>query len=435
MEYLFSIIILIILVFVIIDLKIGVSLYLVYTILVPFDLLLFSMNSSTFLQFGLLFSLFICSDRYFNKSSLKNNLKPFSPLLLLFIVLFCFTPFQQYVPFGIEFTYFQYEIRQFFILPFVIWCVTKYDPKAVRAVNIAIIIASIVVFVYEFYLLANNGINYYLMYLSTFSGQEVKEVMLGYDDSRFMVRACSTFSHSMNYALFLILDYVFILSIKDKINKVLWVALLVCCIVCIFTSNVRSSIVAFIVASSFYVLLMRNWKVALSFAFGAGVLLNVVSQIPEFRELIESLYKQSAYVEGSSLNVRIKQLEGCFVEISDCALFGKGYDWTTFYISKYHSHPVMLAFESVILKYLCNWGWVGLILYVIAYYRFAYYSYRIMNNRDEKVQALSLIVIFLIYCMATGDYNYTQYFLPFYAIFIANHHKNQYKLPCKIQKS
>lgn len=434
MEYLFSAIVLIIISLIFVDLKIGVSLYLIYTILVPYDLLLFSMNSSSFIQFALVLSIFIRGGKYFKDNSVQDILKPFLPILLLFIILFCFTPFQQYVPFGQEFTYFQYEIRQFFILPFVIWCIAKNDAKAVKAINVAIIIASIVVFAYEFYLLSNNGVNYYLLFLSNLTGNEVKDVMLGYDDSRFMVRACSTFAHSMNYALFLIMDYVFILSIKDKINKGLWFALLACCIVCIFTSNVRSAIVAFVVASAFYVLLMRNGKVAIAFVMGAIILVSVIDQIPEFKVFMESLYKQGADVEGSSWEMRLKQLEGCFVEISDCHLFGKGYDWTTYYIAQHHSHPVILAFESVIFKYLCNWGWIGLILYVIAYYRFTRYSYRIMNTRAEKVQSLSLIVVYLTYCVATGDFNYTQYFMPIYALFLANHHKTQY-LSCKIQKS
>lgn len=434
MESIFFVYIAAIIAFMLIDMKIGVSLYLVYTILVPYDLIVFSINASSLLHVFLILSLIIHSHKYFKKGGVLDNLRPFFPILLLFVVLFCFTPFQRYVPFGQELTYFQYEMRQFFLLPFVIWCVTKHDPKAVKTITISMIIASFMVFAYEFFLLANDGVNYYILMLSEMAGKEAHHYFEGYDDSRFIVRACSTFAHSMNYALFLILDYVFILSLKDKINKGIWFALLACCIVCIFTSNVRSAIVAFVVASAFYVLLMKNFKVALAFLLGGLILFSIIDRIPGFREFIESLYKKGTELEGSSFDLRMLQLEGSLEEISDCPIFGKGYDWSSYYIMLYQRHPKIQCFESSIFKYLCNWGFVGLFLYFTAYYRFVSYSYKIMRARPEKIQALSLIVVFLTYCIATGDYNYTQYFMPIYALFLANYHKTQY-LSCKIQKS
>ncbi len=119
------------------------------------------------------------------------------------------------------------------------------------------------------------------------------------------------------------------------------------------------------------------------------------------------------------MELRINQFLGCFDIISNNPLFGKGFDWHQYYMQLHVIHPKLLAFTSLIYVVLCNFGFVGVILWFV--YVFKMYKYmRSLGSIKEILLPLTLFVFYLSYSCITGEYGYMQVFILFYIIMIGD---------------
>ena len=148
---------------------------------------------------------------------------------------------------------------------------------------------------------------------------------------------------------------------------------------------------------------------------------------PELNEIIMSIIdKDSANVSGSSLDLRLYQLQGAIESSKDSFLFGKGYNWTQYYISTRGGHPRMLYFESLIIVILCNAGIIGFFIWGLLFYKLISniqkYS---MNKFDSKVILILLSTYYLVYSSITGEYGYMKYFILFYSLILSKDYMSQ----------
>lgn len=421
MDYIFQIYVLFSILALFVDIKTGISLYLFYFILVPVDLPMLFTSTNTVFHLFLLISLMFHAGKKKKHVTYLTIFKPFLPIVLMYLVLFMFTPFQEYVPFGRELQVWQNQMRIYFILPIVMWYVANIDSTSVRYFNVSVLAASLVVLLYGLFLLQFEGFNPYVMYLANKADITLSDTTLELNNQfRYLRRVSSVFMHPMSYGLFLTLLLCYLFSIRNKLNNIVFVVFMALNMVCIFYSGIRTPLIAFFIATVTYLFFIRNFKVAaLIIVLGiAGML--VISSIPELRGTIVSIYDKKSDVDGSSIDMRLNQLEGCFKEISDCALMGKGYEWSMYYIGKNGSHPTILSFESVVFRVLCNWGVLGLLLYIFSYFRLSVRTFKMLPNQDSKALSLAFIFAFLAYCVGTGDYQYTTLFMLFFSLFISN---------------
>ena len=147
----------------------------------------------------------------------------------------------------------------------------------------------------------------------------------------------------------------------------------------------------------------------------------IVLQIPELSDYVTSIIdfqQKHTAVGGSSFDMRLSQLEGCFSEITNSPLIGKGFGWHLYYIEKYGDHPILLAFESLIFVVLCDNGVLGLLIW------FGFVSYIIYNSQQlvkkDRASLYALVLFYIIYCCFTGEYNYLRLFLLVYVISVAD---------------
>ena len=141
-------------------------------------------------------------------------------------------------------------------------------------------------------------------------------------------------------------------------------------VVCIFLCGIRTPIGAMFLTVFFYLLMLRRIKPMIYVAVIGFIGYIIIENIPELSATIDSIFikdSRQTNVEGSSIDMRMEQLNGCFREIQDCLIFGKGYEWCGYYMSIHDLHPVLLAFESLIFVVLCNSGIVGLCVWVITF--------------------------------------------------------------------
>lgn len=106
------------------------------------------------------------------------------------------------------------------------------------------------------------------------------------------------------------------------------------------------------------------------FAFLAA-LIYLVPSFSKYQNFFESTvyfwddtYQKTGAVKGSTVALRLSQLNGSFDMIESSPIFGLGQGYTAFYSSTYGIHPVLAGFESVVFLALVETGIVGLILWI-----------------------------------------------------------------------
>jgi len=226
----------------------------------------------------------------------------------------------------------------------------------------------------------------------------------------------------------LCLSFVFIFSIfKPKKSNLGYYILLLLIVFSVFTSGVRASIVALFISAIYYLLLKREFKFLVYLSIFSFAIYLTISMIPGLDIYVSSIFdKKGDKLEGSSLDMRYDQLLGSLNLINDNKLFGLGYGWSSYYISNFGNHPTLMAFESILFTILCNSGFSGIIIWCMMIIIYHYYISKIMRIKNFNLLS-TLLIIYLIYGLLTGDYGYMKYFLLFYVIIIAGQEKNVIK--------
>lgn len=415
---LFNIIISIIILSLFLNIKLGLSLYVAYTFLVPYQLNYFGMPTVFVFNLALIFSYIAYVLR--NGAKVKLSFEYVKPFLVLYLILFSFVLFQNGVPFSDEYEMFKNTILNYLILPIILSSVYKNDKTVVNYLNNSILITAFVVLLYTMVLWRIEEYNPYVMFLSLESGSDVSEKLILSGETRLMARISSVFSHPMNFGLFLLMFLAYLKTVYRDINKNIANILLCLAILCVFLSGVRSAMVALFCMILLFLFLSKKIKLFAYASIGAVVSIIVLSQIPGMSETILSIFDDNMDTSGSSKSMRMDQIVGCFNEIRDCFFFGKGYSWTSWYINNFEGHPTMLHFESLFIVILCNYGIMGLITYIVVYFNILKNKIKELGSRDDFIDVALIISSYIFFSMLTGDYGYMKYWLIFYVLILMN---------------
>ena len=417
----FSIWLLLVLVLSFWNLKWGVVLFLMYMVLVPYMKLQFGgfeLGQNLF-NTAFLASYFI----YANKHMVRTDWKPLMPFVVYFIATLCVMPLQSHVPFGIMFNSWRVDIMSTLILPFVIWNVAKAEPSSVKWFRNAMLVAIAIAVGYGLFLTTTGGLNPYIM--SIMNLLDVKQDMESYYEAagggRLLGRISSVFVHPMSYAFFWGLSFIYVFQSRQYIKKVFIALLLIAVGASAITCGVRSVLGGLVVAVAYFFLMSKDYKMMIGVIVVALIVYYIADFIPELSKYLGSMAdinNTKGDVSGSSVDMRLNQLEGAIKEGNKNPLFGLGYGWTGYYNSLRGDHPVCLAFESLIYVIICNFGLFG----------FAIWTYMVLkymkNNRimhlSENVLFDCLIVFYISYSCITGEYGYMKTFLIFYILMLCN---------------
>ena len=143
-----------------------------------------------------------------------------------------------------------------------------------------------------------------------------------------------------------------------------------------------------------------------------------------FMYLNSMIDKKSSSVQGSSIDMRLKQLNGCFDIIKYDYLFGKGYEWHQYYMHNVRpAHPVLLGFESLVFVVLCNSGVAGCFIWIWFVYRVIKENSHFIQNKRFFLNAT--LLFYLSFSSITGEYGYMRFFIIYYIIIYANFHETR----------
>lgn len=407
--------------------KLGVILFLVYFFLQPFSVVNigFMIISNPILNLILLLAFIF---HFKIKNNFGISFKPFTPFIYYYILILILCLFRNELSFNEKFKYYSIDVFSL-ILPIVIWNLVKINKISTKTIVYILLIISGVILVYGLCLLKLDGLNPYVFYLAKLNNVEIMENQFGVSQNRMMAKISSVFPHPMTYGLFLGMILHFILFYKDKIHKAVLLTFLITIVISIFTCGIRTPIASLFFSFIFFSLYNRNFKILFSSFILIILSYYILIRIPGVSETVLSIIdSDSSNVSGSSIQMRLEQLNGVFNEIKGSELLGNGYGWTNNYLSTKGIHPDILAFESIIFVLLCNTGFIGMFLWLFLYVKVVKNILVLFKDRLKRSLLLSLIVYYISYAAITGEYGYFKYFLLFYTLIISSKHLNNNKL-------
>ncbi len=411
--------------------KYGIAMYLLYMILVPY-INFFSLGQN-------FFPIIIIVALLLNYGVKGILYKPLIPFLYLYIAQFLLIPLHNDLPIFSQINFFRTDFMNTLLLPLAIINTIKQDRSAIFLYLKVLIFTILIAASYSVFLSTMPGINPYLLAVLPLGGGEFKDTYaLAEDGGRVFGRISGVFPHPMTNGLFLSLSFVFIslqiFIVKSKTIRYFYIFSLFVVFIAIFFIGVRTAIVSTAFGLIAFVLLRRKFELALYSSIGIAILLLILSYIPGMEDFVVSIFSSdSSNVKGSSMDMRITQLEGAFYLVRSNPLFGLGYNWTQNYITVHGEHPILLAFESLIYMVLCNNGFAGLAIWIVMLYLY-YKKVKRSFKFSFSTYLLVLMIVYILYTLVTGDYGYMKFLLIFYSIMWMQGKHVSFNSRCSINK-
>ncbi len=400
----------------------GVFLYLAYILLVPYMKIHFGVTLSwNLINLVLMLAIFIHCKR--RKTSIDWVIM--KPFFFLFGLQLLVIPIQSDVPLSFMLNSYRLAVMTTLVVPVSLILVNKSYINGRERLMYIVVVCIIIATVYGLLLTSMPGINPYLMLMCYLNDIDyLGTYFMAENGGRLFGRISSVFGDPMTYAFFLGISFIFVCSIKSQLNKKIKYVVLglisVNCVIC----GVRSVIAGLGVTAVYYLYRQRNIKAA--FAVGFVILIGFILflTVPELNEYFGSMFDHSSQnVRGSSIEMRLEQLEGAFTEIRNNYIIGHGYGWHSYYLESHDYHPSLLYFESLLYMVLCDQGFLGIIFWV-----FFVLIYLKVNRTYVKDSTMldCLVVFYLSYSCITGEYGYIKYFAIFYIIMFYLSEKKHY---------
>jgi len=412
-----------------VNIKAGVSLFLVYMICVPVVMISIGgkvwganvINTVFLLAFAI----------YAYQKHIKIDWSPILPFIAYFMMMLIAMPFQNGMPIANMFDMWRREAMLYLFLPFVMWNVMKADITAVKMFQRALIVGIVIAVAYGLFLTTQDGVNPYQMLLLLVTGDNGEIDWASYygafGSGRLFGRISSVFQHPMQFALFLGFAMIYIFAIRKNFSKKFFLIMMTSISVMVLVCGVRSVIGALAIALVYYCVMGKSVKIVASIILFCVVMGIIVTQIPALSSYVGSIVDinntSGAVSGGSSIDMRMNQLGGAVEEIKENAFWGLGYGWTNYYQSLYGNHPICYAFESLIFVIICNSGIYGFIVWIMLGLLVARNNSKIKNH--EKVLVDDLFIYYVAYSCITGEYGYMKMFIIFYVMMLGSMLKEQ----------
>lgn len=222
-------------------------------------------------------------------------------------------------------------------------------------------------------------------------------------------------SDSWSYGMFISLTFMISFIINRYIKNHMSLICYVLCVIAVMLTIRRSPVLTllsfyFLLSIFYYNLSFKIYAYTFIVVIALYIAIMLIPELSSFRYIIESSaffwddsVAKANNMGGSSLNLRLYQLNYTVTNISDSPLLGNG--WGAQY-AKYH--PGMYGWESIIFTSLFQSGFLGII--ALTYLFVSFYKYSIKNAKNRGI-ALSFILSSALFCI-TSDTIY-----PFFIYF------------------
>ena len=327
---------------------------------------------------------------------------------LLYICLSSFLVSFEYFTIG---EYIQNMILFFFEYISMAYCLNyvRFDAISIKNFNMAIIVCSTIIIVYGIFNYITK-LNPYMMYISMVADLETDYANKFMGEQRgFLVgRVSSTFSHPLQLGQAALLLFCYILyEMRDKLNKVLYVLILIGLILMCVLCGSRSAIFPLIVPLFFYFTNVKIGKrflyVIVAFSILSFAYVSMPQNMQKTLKAMVFVWDEKASfdadIKGSSISGRADQYMAALIATKENFLLGYGKG----YVTKHgDNHPEMLGYESFVLRELLDGGLLGLLVFVFFYVLIYRALLRNAVTSLERARINSLCGSFFLSIFMTG---------------------------------
>lgn len=292
--------------------------------------------------------------------------------------------------------------------------------KNIHKINSFIIISILALCIYGIFSYITSS-NIYLDLTSSLYGDYTFDVVgaaegaLGDQRGVLKGRITGTTPHTIQYSILMGITCFYLVGIRRYFNRSLISFLIVLCFINAVMTGSRGPIFGIIVG--LFIFIMKSFSFRMKLCIITGGLLMYLSS-----NVLTSLFSHEG---GSSLEMRMIQISGCWLEINksiQSILFGLGHGYNVFYLTNYGVHPMSLGFEGRFLAGLVNYGIIGSLFIIIGTwimeFRLVRNAFRLkLLTKDDKYCLYGLIVFEMIYSSIDGT-AYTLYFLVVFLLII-----------------
>ena len=375
--------------------------------LIPSGLMLFQVLGCNMLVGEIVILLFFCllnHENVFSKSINKHGYFLFQSCFV-FIILMLFSStvpiLSQLKSYITEFLYFVVLI----VLAQYIKKHKKIGPLFFRILLFALYANLIWSTIFELIL----GYNPTTEFVNSLNKSDVAMELLNESRGGFDFRIQSIFGHPLSFGQILLFIIPVVIYSKSKYTSIiLFVVFLF-----IILSGTRGAIFPATILLFFYFCKKVNVKIV-TFALSLFVILLCVStkvkkditmQFDNMVTLFTFWDESKIHFSGSSISLRIEQLDAAFVEMDGNYLFGRGKGYREYYQNMHHGngHPKLLGYESLILLLLVERGIIGFLFYLYCLY---YISFSVLKMRHLDYFYILSFLMFVLSAVMTGIRQY-----------------------------
>ncbi|MDX3912684.1 MAG: O-antigen ligase family protein [Pseudosphingobacterium sp.] len=267
--------------------------------------------------------------------------------------------------------------------------------------------------------------------------QPVKDALSFMEEERAGLegRVQGTMTHPLIWGGICMLLFVCLFQAKDYLNRYHRTVLLSLLFLNVVFSGSRSALLA-LLTSLIVIAVFGSFKIKRQFLIysivGGVAVVFALYQIPalsRYQELFETTIffwdeDTSSDIRGSSVSMRLEQLEGSFNMIQDGAFFqGLGQGFIKYYSAAFGVHPILKGFESLVFMAVVESGFLGLILW-LAFFFMLYKMviklriYKIIKSDLKIVGLKAFIIAYLLFTVFTGIQSTLYLYLVLYVILL-----------------
>lgn len=228
--------------------------------------------------------------------------------------------------------------------------------------------------------------------------------------------------HPVFYAGLLMILFYLVLGFSMQMlkkGKRIWFYFSVICILAIvlniFLSGTRSAMVATAVGLVYYGVKVLSYSKLSIIVLAFVGMVGVMATFPifgKYQPMVDSIVyfwdddKTSGEIKGSSVSMRLNQLDGTFEIISGAKIFfGNGAGWVRKYMEKNGKHPVLLGFESLLFSGLVQYGVLGfLLIYGGLFGSMIYVNQKLNHKTEDRCLINALVISYIVYAILTGAF-------------------------------